>query len=497
MYRKYLYLGAFVFVLGIIGIARANEPFSIMPIQDVSVCNDTQLGPDAAERGTGMHMRNVSSRRRVGLIVYDISELGGQPVANVTFSNYGHDGGTVAVYGIIEELDNDIDETTVTWNTAPGVMNDPTPPLDDPVVLDFADLTENILMIFDCPPRGERVSTEPNQLLDDFINSDTDGIVAFLWAPYEEGDSGIVRTKELDVGGSYLEGVYIPPFNAILPNPADGAVDVPRDTDLSWRPGSKAVMHDVYFGADAGDVNEAGLSDPRGVLASSDQAGLSYDIPGELELGQTYYWRIDEVNDAEAGSPWKGKLWSFTVANFLIVEDFEDYNDFPPNEIWNTWIDGYGVATNGSTAGYPDPDFNAGGHYMETDIVHGGEQSMPLFYDNAAGLSEATRTLGSQDWTAEGVVTLTLFYYGDAANAAEPIYVALNGSAVAVNDDTTAALATEWTQWDIPLQVFADQGVNLVNVNSLTLGFGNKTSPQAGGGSGHVFFDDIRLYRPE
>jgi len=55
-------------------------------------------------------------------------------------------------------------------------------------------------------------------------------------------------------------------------------------------------------------------------------------------------------------------------------------------------------------------------------------------------------------------------------------------------------LVTEWTRWDIPLQAFTDQGVNLANVNTISIGFGNKANPQAVG-SGHVFIDDIRLYR--
>ena len=75
------------------------------------------------------------------------------------------------------------------------------------------------------------------------------------------------------------------------------------------------------------------------------------------------------------------------------------------------------------------------------------------------------------------------------------MYVALNGNALITNDDANAALITEWTQWDIPLQLFADQGVNLTEVNTISIGFGNKSDPTHGG-SGHVFFDDIGLYRP-
>jgi len=72
------------------------------------------------------------------------------------------------------------------------------------------------------------------------------------------------------------------------------------------------------------------------------------------------------------------------------------------------------------------------------------------------------------------------------------MYVALNGSAVVINDDPDAALATAWTEWNIDLQAF---GVNLANVTSITLGLGNRNNPLAGG-AGMMYFDDIRLYPP-
>lgn len=98
-----------------------------------------------------------------------------------------------------------------------------------------------------------------------------------------------------------------------------------------------------------------------------------------------------------------------------------------------------------------------------------------------------------RDWTQEGVTNLSLWYRGDPGNAAEQMFVALNGTAVAVNDDAAAAQARSWTQWIVPLQAFADLGVNLANVNTITIGFGDKSSVSAGG-SGTVHFDDIRLY---
>ena len=119
---------------------------------------------------------------------------------------------------------------------------------------------------------------------------------------------------------------------------------------------------------------------------------------------------------------------------------------------------------------------------------------MPITYDNAVGKSEATLTLTSgRDWTSEGVNTLVIWYIGDAANAPETMYVVLNGTAGVDNDNPNAVLADEWTERRIDLTRFADQGINLTNVNTITLGFGSRTNPVAGG-SGMMYFDDIRLY---
>jgi len=143
---------------------------------------------------------------------------------------------------------------------------------------------------------------------------------------------------------------------------------------------------------------------------------------------------------------------------------------------------------NGSIVG------NANAPFAEQTIVHSGLQSMPMAYDNAVGKSEATLTLTSnRDWTVKGVNSLTIWYRGATTNAAEQMYVVLNGSAGVDNDNPNAAQAAIWTEWNIDLQAFADQGVNLANVTSITLGLGNRANPTAGG-SGMLYFDDIRLY---
>jgi len=264
------------------------------------------------------------------------------------------------------------------------------------------------------------------------------------------------------------------------PSPAKGTVDVTQIPVLTWTPGLGAT-YDIYFGTDASALDKKG----SGSLGSE-----SYE-PGRLEWNTTYYWRVDEANSANADSPWTGPLWSFTTANFLIIDDMEAYNDLDPadpasNRIFNAWIDGYGDPTNGSVVGYENPPF------AEQNIVHSGNQSMPFAYDNSVGKSEATLTLTSnRDWTVKGVDTLTIWFRGNSSNTAETMYVTLNGTARVDNDNPDAPLANSWTAWNIDLQSFADKGVNLSNVNSITLGLGS-----VAGSTGTMYFDDIRLYPP-
>jgi hypothetical protein len=89
---------------------------------------------------------------------------------------------------------------------------------------------------------------------------------------------------------------------------------------------------------------------------------------------------------------------------------------------------------------------------------------------------------------------------GITSNAAEPLYVAISNStgasAVVVNDDPAAAQVDTWTEWVIPLQAFADQGIILTNVDRIAIGLGTRGNTTIPGGSGKMYFDDLRLYRP-
>ena len=479
-------------------------------------------------------------------------------------------------------------------------------------------------------------------------------------------------------GLSEVRFFYIPVW-AREPNPDSGTtgvsigtMDEPIDVTLGWRAGREAAKHDMYFS----DSNQAVIDGTAPVTTVTE---TSYG-PLSLDLGKTYYWQVDEVNEAETPARWPGDIWNFTTQEFFVVDDFEDYNDYPPYEIYTTWEDGYEDPTNGSTVGNLTPPS------AETEIVRGGNQSMPFLYDNsAASYSEATMTLASgRDWTVRGVGALSLWFRGYPAsvgsfaeapagtytmtasgadiwgtsdqfhfackqltgpgsivakvesvqntnawakagvmirdtldpdsvhamvvvtpaqgvsferrrvagestvrtstggltapqwvkierdisgnvtascsedgsswtklgvggevltmdtpmyiglaltahnadatceakfsnvqitgavgpqwsnqdigiltNDPEPMYVALANSGgtpvVVYHPDPDAARAGTWTEWSVNLGQFSDQGVNLTNVDKLSIGFGDKANPLSGG-SGTVYFDDIRLY---
>jgi len=196
-----------------------------------------------------------------------------------------------------------------------------------------------------------------------------------------------------------------PPELAGKPKPRDGAIDVPQEVTLTWRPGEYveglSPKHRIFFSENFDDVNDG--------IGGIEQDAEYYPIEGslKLDLGKTCYWRVDEANSTGG---WDiGDLWRFTVIDHLAVDDFENYTDFSPNIIYEAWLDGWEVEANGSTVGYPDAPA------AEQNIVHGGRQSMPFFYDNSgsANYSEAERSFSpAQDWTREDVGILSLWFKG-------------------------------------------------------------------------------------
>ena len=241
-----------------------------------------------------------------------------------------------------------------------------------------------------------------------------------------------------------------PPIKASSPSPSNGATGVKHTPILKWGAGDYAALHEVYFGTDIDVVKNATTASPeyKGTKVLGDE---SYD-PGKLPWATTYYWRVDEVNGINPDSPWTGNLWTFTTGDFLVVDDFEDYNA-GDNQIWYAWHDGlgYGVpcaadyyAGNGTGAAVGD-ETNAS--YTEETVVHSGNKSMPLAYDNNkqgySRYSEAELTLTSaRDWTEEGVSELSLWFRG------RPASVGSFTEAPAGTYTITAAGADIWNQSD-------------------------------------------------
>jgi hypothetical protein len=284
-------------------------------------------------------------------------------------------------------------------------------------------------------------------------------------------------------------GVLQLPLVAATPSPQQGATDVSQTTQLRWVAGEKAAQHEVYFSEDRDAV--ANRTAPVARLAG-DQTVFD---PGLLQWNKTYFWRVDEVNDADADSPWQGNVFSFTTADFLVVDDFEAYTDNMEAEeaVFQTWIDGLTNQT-GSVAGYGQ---SAGGTFNELSIVHDGRQAMPLDYNNvnAPYYSEVERTWSAaQDWTANGADTLVLYVRGKGGNnASQPLYVGLEdkggNSGVVTAPDTAILKSSTWIEWRIPLSAF---GVNAAAISKMTIGIGDKSKPTAGG-AGRIFIDGIRV----
>ena len=105
-----------------------------------------------------------------------------------------------------------------------------------------------------------------------------------------------------------IDAIMFEPVFASEPSPYLGQTGVAPDVILSWKPGIYADLHDVYLGTNFDYVNNADTSDTTGVYRGRQDTNI-FD-PGGLELGTTYYWRIDEVNEPNI---WKGQVWHFTV----------------------------------------------------------------------------------------------------------------------------------------------------------------------------------------
>ncbi|MDI6450386.1 LamG-like jellyroll fold domain-containing protein [Anaerobaca lacustris] len=166
-----------------------------------------------------------------------------------------------------------------------------------------------------------RTEAEVQEHMAQELEGDEEGLVGY-WR-FNEGVGTIAHdSSPSEIHGTIVNPVWrmdgapvalaAPPAFAYGQFPAHGAVDVPVDVVLVWKPGQFAHTQDVYFGTAYNDVNDASRADLRGVLVSQGQSGTTYDPAGPLDLGRTYYWRVDTF-EADGVTLHKGAVWSFTV----------------------------------------------------------------------------------------------------------------------------------------------------------------------------------------
>ncbi len=275
--------------------------------------------------------------------------------------------------------------------------------------------------------------------------------------------------------------LYAIPVKAREPMPADGSMTDGVDVFLQWRSGREAVSHDVFFSTD-----RQAVIDGTALIDTVDSPSLAL---GTLELGDTFYWKIDEVNEQGTPPVHEGDLWTFRTPDQIMIDDFEMYSDKQGERIYEYWVDGFDdPGENGAVVGNGDD--------AETDEVHEGRQSMPLAYNNVnAPKSEAVRSFDPPlDLTAGNPESFELYFKGipyefngyysiDGTNwnlmSWSPRYVvmsadALIGMAVTSHDaaqvttatfssvSTTGNVTGSWTQADIggthPNEDFAEIG---------------------------------------
>ncbi len=211
------------------------------------------------------------------------------------------------------------------------------------------------------------------------------------------------------------------------------------------------------------------------------------DITGDGEVG------FDDLK--ELADNWLAEgIYNPAATVYLTIDDFESYNDLDPgdpasNRIFDVWADGYdNPFTNGSMVGH------AFAPYAEQDIVYSGGQSMPYYYNALYKVARAELRLSPpQNWAETGAGALSLWFYGDSINGVTPMSVVINGGSTVYHENPEATRIEAWTEWIIELKEFT--GADLASVSSIAICFGDPNNLRAGG-TGLVFFDNIRLYGP-
>jgi len=331
---------------------------------------------------------------------------------------------------------------------------------------------------------------------------------AATYNQYDEINFGGVATKMVRLNiennwGGFMQAYSLSevqfsmiPVKVRTPVPASGAVDVSPNSVVTWRAGRDAAQHAIYLSTDPNAVT-------NGTASSVTTNTNSLDLGSfDLKLDETYYWRVDEVNDAEAKAVWEGPVWSFSTLTALVVDDFESYNNISPDRPFQAWLDGIGYSAdeffpaayggNGTGAAVGHDIWTAGSpHYngliMETaSTLTGSSQSMPFYYSNSGNVASQIERMfaAPQDWTMGGAQTLSIAFRGQAGNTGT-LYAKINNTKITYQRDAGNIAIGAWQAWNINLSSVTP---NVQGITKLAIGVDGNVA------SGMVLIDDIKLY---
>jgi len=292
------------------------------------------------------------------------------------------------------------------------------------------------------------------------------------------------------------------------PSPPDAGTNISRGANLKWTQGQFAASHDIYFGTNSSDVNDANNSWPVGTPNPADPnvykgnqavANTTYDLL-LLAPDTNYYWRVDAVNGVDI---WKGDVWSFETGQQLIVDNFDSYETLEP-DLLAVWDDYYTNGTGSEIDLQTDPDFTRSGKslmYMYTNTDKTGGTYLGSVID-----ADAVDLGAGADWNVGDTAAMILYFYGQAGNAVsahDKMWVQLedtssNAGVVIYDGDPNDVADPDWHEWNIDLAIFDACGVTVSSIGKMHMGFGGVQggSSKNAGGTGTVHFDDITLSSP-
>ena len=196
-----------------------------------------------------------------------------------------------------------------------------------------------------------------------------------------------------------------------------------------------------------------------------------------------------------ADSPWKGHVWSFTTADFLVIDDFEAYTDEEGSRIYETWIDGYTDRQRLRRRLPPGPVCRADDRPRRPPVDAAWTtttSSRPFYSEAERELAQAAGLDGQRRQYADALRPRPRRPTAPAA-VRRPGGQRRASSPSSTHPDPAVLTTAKWTEWKIPLSSFT--GVNPAKVKKLYIGVGDRTDPKASI-FGRLYLDDIRVVKP-